>query len=100
MIFFTQLVYIKEGQSAAFFEFEEVAIPLIAKYGGELLLRVRPTPDTVIDGVIETPFEIHLVSFKTEDDFKRFSQDEERRRFLHLKEQAIETVILWKGTPV
>lgn len=94
MIYLTQLVYIKEGQEDVFFQFEDIAIPILAKYGGELLLRVRPTADSIIDGTLAPPFEIHLVSFQSEDDFHQFQQDEERKRFLHLKEQSIRSVIL------
>lgn len=42
MIFITQLIYIKEGQEAVFHQFEEIAIPAILKYKGQLLLQVRP----------------------------------------------------------
>ena len=42
MIYITQLIYIKPGQESVFNAFEVIAIPLIARYGGELLIRVRP----------------------------------------------------------
>ena len=42
MIFITQLIYLKEGQETIFHQFEDIAIPIIAKYNGRLLLRVRP----------------------------------------------------------
>jgi len=44
------------------------------------------------------PYEIHLVEFETDKDFAEFMQDEERKRFLHLKEQSIKTTWLIKGT--
>jgi hypothetical protein len=34
MIYITQLIYIIPGQEAVFEQFEQVAIPLIAKYNG------------------------------------------------------------------
>ena len=43
MFFITQLIYIKQGQEKVFDQFEEIAMPLISKYNGRLLLRVRPT---------------------------------------------------------
>lgn len=46
---------------------------------------------------MEQPYEIHLVEFATEDDFKNFMLDEERKQFLHLKEQSIKSAILIKG---
>ncbi len=97
MIFLTQLVYIKEGQGKVFDEFEAIAIPAILKYNGRLLLRVRPTENSFIEHHIDKPYEIHLVEFDAEQDFINFSQDEERKKFLHLKEQSIESVWLMKG---
>lgn len=37
MIYITQLIYIVEGREDIFDQFESVAIPIIAKYNGELL---------------------------------------------------------------
>ena len=97
MIYMTQLIYIKQGQEAVFDEFESVAIPIISKYNGRLLLRIRPTEETVIEGSIDSPYEIHLTEFDSETDFQNFMNDEERKSFLHLKEQSIKTAILMKG---
>ena len=100
MLFITQLIYIKEGQENVFHQFEDIAIPTILKYNGQLLLRVRPTDDTFKETNIEKPYEIHLVEFASENDFDNFMKDEERKRFLHLKEQSIKSVILIKGTKI
>lgn len=97
MVFITQLIYILDGQETVFHQFEAIAIPIISKYNGQLLLRVRPDPDAYIESQIEKPYEIHLVRFETDDDFAHFMQDEERKRFLHLKEQSIKSVLLIKG---
>ena len=97
MIYITQLIYIKEGQEKTFHQFEDVAIPIIAKYNGKLLLRVRPPVDAFIENGIDKPYEIHLVEFDSEQDFKNFMIDEERKKFLHLKEQSIESSVLYKG---
>ena len=97
MIFLTQLIYIKEGQEKAFHQFEDLAIPAILKYNGRLLLRIRPSGDAFIENGIDKPYEIHLVEFSGEQDFENFKQDEERKRFLHLKEQSIKSVLLIKG---
>ncbi|AYB33036.1 DUF1330 domain-containing protein [Chryseolinea soli] len=98
MIFVTQLIYIIPGQEKVFDEFEKIAIPTISKYNGRLLFRVRPTPDTFIENQIERPYEIHLAEFDTEQDFENFKHDEERKKFLHLKEQSIKSSILIQGT--
>jgi uncharacterized protein (DUF1330 family) len=98
MIFLTQLIYIKDGQEDLFHQFEEIAIPAISKYNGRLLIRVRPNDHSVIENSIDKPYEIHLVEFDSEQDFQNFNQDEERRKFLHLKEQSVKAVLLIKAT--
>lgn len=100
MLYITQLIYIKHGEENVFHQFEDVAIPAILKYNGQLLLRVRPTENTFIEANMEKPYEIHLVEFATENDFENFMKDEERKRFLHLKEQSINSVILIKGMKI
>jgi len=100
MIFITQLVYIKEGQENVFHQFEDIAIPAILKYNGRLLLRVRPGESSFIEHHIDKPYEIHLVEFATEQDFENFKHDEERKKYLHLKEQSIRSVLLVKGTKI
>lgn len=98
MIYITQLIYIKSGQEKVFDEFESVAIPLIAKYNGKLLFRLRPSDESYIVSQIENPYEIHLVEFGTQQDFEDFMKDEERKKFLNLKEQSIKSSVLFKGT--
>ncbi|SRR5260221_1276178 len=98
MIFITQLIYIKEGQETVFHQFEDIAIPIISKYNGRLLLRIRPTENSFIEYGIDKPYEVHIVEFDSEQDFENFKQDEQRKIFLHLKEQSIKTSILIQGT--
>ena len=97
MIYFTQLIYIVPGEEAVFEEFEAVALPAIARYHGQLLLRIRPAADAFIEHTLPPPYEVHLVSFETENDFNQFTKDEERQRFLHLKEKSIKEAWLIKG---
>jgi hypothetical protein len=40
---------------------------------------------------------LHLVEFDSEKDFEDFKLDEERKKFLHLKEQSIKASILIQG---
>jgi uncharacterized protein (DUF1330 family) len=98
MIFITQLIYIIEGQEQVFDEFESIAIPTILKYNGRLLLRVRPAKSNFIESHIDKPYEIHLVEFKTQQDFENFMKDEQRKKFLHLKDQSIKSSILIQGS--
>ncbi|NJN34940.1 MAG: DUF1330 domain-containing protein [Saprospiraceae bacterium] len=97
-IIILQLIYIKKGEESTFFAFEDLAIPLITRYNGRLLLRLRPTENDFIEVYIEKPFEVHLVEFYTDSDFQNFLNDETRQEFLHLKEQSIRNAILIKGT--
>lgn len=97
MIYITQLIYLLDGAEATFNEFEKVAIPLISKYNGRLLLRYRPDPENIIEQDIETPYEIHLVEFTSDQDLKSFFKDKEREKFVHLKEKSIKTAWLIKG---
>ena len=74
-----------------------IAIPTILKYSGRLTLRIRPEENSIIERNIEKPYEIHLVEFDTQEDFDNFKKDEERKKFLHLKEQSIKSTILIQG---
>jgi hypothetical protein len=98
MIYFTQLIYINEGEENTFDEFESIPIPLIGKYNGQLLFRLRPSQNDFIEISLEKPYEIHFGSFKSEEDFENFMKDEERKKFLHLKEQSIRSSIIVKGS--
>ncbi|MES2795583.1 MAG: DUF1330 domain-containing protein [Bacteroidota bacterium] len=97
MIFITQLIYVIPGEEAVFNQFEAIAIPIIAKYNGKLLLRVRPDNQAFIESNIENPYEIHLIEFVAEIDFQNFMKDPERKNFLHLKEKSIRSSVLIKG---
>jgi uncharacterized protein (DUF1330 family) len=98
MIYVTQFIYIVPGQETVFDQFEAVAIPLIAKYNGRMLFRLRPGDAAFIEHSMEKPYEIHFVEFDSEQDFKDFAKDEERKKFLHLKEQSIKASVLYQGT--
>jgi uncharacterized protein (DUF1330 family) len=97
MVLITQLVYVHPGQEYVFDEFEAVAIPLIAKHDGELLLRLRPTAENVLGGSMDLPYEIHLVRFPSDEAFTRFAADGERQRFLHLKEASVRSSLVIRG---
>ena len=97
MIYITQLIYIKDTEELVFQQFENIAIPIISKYNGQLLLRIRPEESSIIEMNIEQPYEIHIVQFDTDINFQNFMHDEDRKQFLHLKEQSIKSAILIKG---
>lgn len=98
MIYLTQLIYINPGHEAEFLEFERKAIPLIEKYQGELLLRLRPSEKEVISATREIPYEIHLVRFPHADNFERFKNDPDRKSWLTLKEISVREQLLIQGS--
>lgn len=98
MIHLTQIIYILDGKEKVFHEFEELAIPIISRYNGRLTLRIRPTDDSIVECNIEKPYEIHFIEFNSQQDFDNFKKDEERKKFLHLKEKSIRASILIQGT--
>lgn len=97
MVYLTQLVYVRPGCEEAFHRFEDLVLPLLPKYGGELLLRLRPDRASVISGSAETPYEVHIVRFQHEADIDRYSNDEVRQRHLRMKEESVRSVLLIKG---
>ncbi len=98
MIFLTLFIFVKEGKEEVFHQFEDLALPLLDDYSGKLLYRVRPNRDNFIDFEgEEIPYEIHFLSFESEDNFLRFAKDERRKAFLHLKEDSIKEMFLVKG---
>lgn len=100
MIYITQLIYIRDGEQNVFDQFEDFAIPIISKYNGRLLLRARLAETDFIEARIEKPYEMHLVEFDSEQDFDNFMRDEERKKFLHLKEKSIKASMLIRGTKI
>ena len=97
MRYYTQLVFLRPGKEAAFHEFEDHVLPLMAIYGGQLLLRWRHAPGVVIETAVGDPYEVHLVAFPTAEDFRNYANDDARQSFLHLKDSAVERVLLIEG---
>ncbi|ELR73046.1 hypothetical protein C900_00126 [Fulvivirga imtechensis AK7] len=97
MIYITQFIFIKPGKEEVFHQFEELAIPLMKKYNGRLIYRLRPGTDSFVVTEEEQPYEIHFVSFASENDLESFMGDEDRLKFMHLKEESIKWTLLVKG---
>src|SRR5579863_6466194 len=97
MLYYTQLIFIKEGQEDQFNLFESHVLPLLEKHNGTLLYRVRPTDDCVIASAMGRPYELHLVSFRSVEDFVSYGKDPDRLRYIQLKEASIEKALLIEG---
>ncbi len=97
MIYITQLIFVKEGKEEIFLAFENHAIPLMEKYNGRILYRLRPDEKSFVTAEGELPFEIHFISFDSEQDLSDFMKDDNRLKFIHLKEESIRSTLLIKG---
>jgi hypothetical protein len=97
MLYYTQLIFIKDKQEETFNLFESKVLPLLNKYNGNLVYRIRPTKESVIETAIALPYELHLITFDTKQDFENYVNDEDRKKHLSLKESSIEKAILIEG---
>ena len=98
MLYITQIIYINEGKESVFERFENVAIPLMKKYNGKIIHRIRPSKGDFIDNdSSETPYEIHIMSFDSEIDLNNFLKDDERKKLKHLKDDSVKSTFLIKG---
>jgi uncharacterized protein (DUF1330 family) len=100
MIYITQLIFLKQGMEKEFHEFEAIAIPLMQKYTGKLIQRVRPDSNSFIDGENDRPYEVHIISFNSNKDFELFLKDKQRQDIVHLKEASIRSTFLIKGEKI
>ena len=97
MIYVTQLIFVKEGKEEMFLEFERQAIPVMEKYNGKMLYRLRPAREDFIDLEGESPYEIHFISFDTDRDLDAFLKDDSRLKYVHLKDESVKSILLIIG---
>jgi antibiotic biosynthesis monooxygenase (ABM) superfamily enzyme len=100
MLYYTQLIFVQEGREETFHRFEDHVLPLLKKYNGQLVCRVRLKESNIIDTSIGKPYEIHLVTFQTKDDFHAYAQDEERQKYLPLKNDSVVSAMLIEGIKI
>ncbi len=74
MVYYTQLIFVKQGSEDAFNAFEEKVLPLLKDHNGELVYRIRPGQDSFIETSRELPYEIHLVTFNSKADFETLQE--------------------------
>lgn len=98
MIYLTQLIFVKPGKETVFHQFEEFVIPLMERHGGLMLYRIRPSQHSFISAENERPYEIHFVSFDSEEGFHGYMKDETRLQYMHLKDDSVKSIMLVKGT--
>lgn len=97
MIYLTALIFIKEGKENVFNEYESLVLPILNDYKGKLIYRIRPTQNSFIHSEEELPYEVHFISFDTNEDFACFLNDSKRKSFESLKEDSIKSTFLVQG---
>lgn len=100
MLYFTAIIYVKKGKEEIFYEYENRVLPLLEQYKGRLIYRIRPDQNSFIVKKGATPYEIHFLSFESEQDFQNYADDETRKQFMHLKKESIQATLLVKGEKI
>ena len=94
-IYYTLLVYLREGQESVFQAYENKVLPLLSKYSGKLELRLKTSEITP-----ENPDEIHVVSFPAETDFEAYRNDPERLIYATMFHDSVTKAVLIPGVKV
>jgi len=97
LIYITAFLFINEDEEDLYNQYESVVLPLLESYNGKLIYRIQPADENYIDAEEEKPFEIHFMSFESEDGFNSYLKDKKRLSFNHLKERSIKTSFIVKG---
>jgi hypothetical protein len=100
MIYYTQLIFVRPGKEDVFHRFEDHVLPLLARYNGKLLLRVRPQADAIIATDVGRPYEVHIISFASKADFAAYAADPARQEHFPLKDESVTSAMLIEGNLV
>ncbi|GEO02776.1 hypothetical protein AAE02nite_04400 [Adhaeribacter aerolatus] len=94
-VYYTLLVYIREGQESIYQDYENKVLPLLPKYKGKLELRLKNSITSP-----NHPDEIHVVSFPTIADFEAYRNDPKRLSLARLFEASVAKAVLIQGIKV
>lgn len=100
MIYITQLIFVNKEKEEKFLEFENHVIPLMEKYNGKIIYRIRPSKENFVSENKELPYEIHFMSFDSEQGLAKFMKDDSRLKFVHLKDESVKSILLVKGEKI
>ncbi len=100
MIYITAFLFVKKGKEAVFKTYESLVLPILNTYNGTLIYRMRPTQENFVTFEDDLPYEVHFISFNSDEDFMSFINDEERKRFNNLKEDSIRSTFITKGKKI
>ncbi|NOS84535.1 MAG: DUF1330 domain-containing protein [Ignavibacteria bacterium] len=95
----TQLIYLNDNGEQDFLNYESLVLPLLEKYNGKLEFRLRPDRDNFIypsEG--ELPYEVHIVSFETKEDYLRFNNDPVRIKNQDLLKNSVKKITVIEST--
>jgi len=97
----TQLVFLNEGMEEDFLIYEKIVLPLLGDHNGKLRYRIRPSKESFIyppEG--EVPYEVHIVSFETKEDFLRFKNDPVRIKNQALLKNSVKKITVIESTGI
>lgn len=95
----TLFYYLNPGSEADFLKYEEAVLPLLEKYNGRLLYRIRPSAESFIyPPGDEQPYEVHVVAFGSKRDFLEYKNDPERQKHIKLGSRAIKKIRMIAAT--
>lgn len=87
-------LFVKEGKEEVFLNYESLVLPLLERHNGKLLYRIRPLKDQYINAPDEYPYEIHLVTFNSKNDFEKYKNDGERMKHAPLFRDSVLRVLM------
>lgn len=85
-VYYLVSVFVRPGELETLRRYEQAAAPIMARHGGRFVRVFRPLNPGESG---ETPDEVHLLVFPSEEAFAGFRGDEELRPYLPLREQAV-----------
>lgn len=95
----TLFYYLNPDSEADFLKYEEAVLPLLEKYNGRLLHRIRPSKESFIyPQEDEQPYEVHVVAFGSKQDFLEYKNDPERQKHIELGSRAIKKIKMIAAT--
>lgn len=96
MLHMTVFIYVNKGELETLHEYERQAVPIMARYGGEIQRVIQPISATNIG----RPDEIHWLTFPSEAAFIAYRNDPDSAKIAHLRDQAVNKAIFVSGSAV
>ena len=72
---------------------KEALLPHLQKLGGKLLYRFRPNEKSIMHSDGDPPYEIHIITFNSKEELQNYLENDERKKYLHLKEDSVSTIL-------